>query len=70
MTPLRPMTHKRSALYMLAHDEWCSHDETDDGIECDCHLSVIASLRKQVEAAEKKAADWEQICRHLKAERP
>ena len=48
-----PETHKRSALYMLVHDEWCSHDETDDGIACDCHLSAIATLRARLEALER-----------------
>jgi hypothetical protein len=62
MTPLRPMTHKRSALYMLAHDEWCSHDEADDGIECDCHLSVIASLRTRLE-------EWDDYCRAVMDEK-
>jgi hypothetical protein len=31
--------------------------------------ATIVDLRKRLEAAEKKAADWEQVCRHLKAEK-
>ena len=38
-------------LWRTTHDEWCAHDEEDDGIECDCHLSVIASLRKRLATA-------------------
>jgi len=41
--------------------EWSKHYKTD--------TDTILDLRKRLEAAEKKAADWEQVCRHLKAEK-
>ena len=42
-------------LWRGTHDEWCAHDDADDGIACDCHLSVIAEQQARIEALERAA---------------